>query len=107
MLSVIRTSEMHEYHKIKNAVVEILVPQGFEEISPDKEIDYYGSLMCIYAKSEKRFMIQWDGEEGYGAVERWLGNNSWEMLSPLVVENTDALFNDQLQQLCSTIKELL
>ena len=98
---------MHEYFKIKNALLDILVPSGFEEVSPDKETDYYGSIMCIYVKGEDRFMIEWDGEEGYGAVEHWLGNGNWEMLKPVVAESTEAVFNEKLLQLCSNVKGLL
>ena len=64
---------MHEYHKIKSNITKLLSNAGYEEGKPDTEIDYCGSIYCIYASGKKRFMIQWDGEEGFGSVESWQG----------------------------------
>ena len=98
---------MHEYHKIKNAVVESLSTFGYKEDKPDTELDYCGSMHCIYACGEKRFMIQWDGEEGFGSVESWQGNNTWSMLEPIVPESSEQEFSKNLTNLCLTIKAQL
>jgi hypothetical protein len=95
---------MHEYYKIKDALVEILSPLGYIEDKPDTELDCYGSMHCIYVSGEKRFMIQWDGEEGFGAVEEWQGNNMWSMLEPIVPEGTESEFNRNLAALCQGIR---
>lgn len=98
---------MHEYHKIKRNIAEILTKAGYEEDKPDTELDYCGSMHCIYASGEKRFMIQWDGEEGFGSVGSWHGNNTWVMLEPIVPEGTEQEFNNNLTALCQAVKAQL
>jgi len=44
---------MHEYHTIKNAVVDLLSSFGYGEVKPDTDLDYCGSIHCIYASGEK------------------------------------------------------
>jgi len=97
---------MHEYHKIKSEIVGILQPHGFDEVVADQELDYCGSVHCIYAKDEKRFMIEWDGEEGFGAIESW-SNESWSMLKTIVPESTEAEFSKNLGALCEELKTYL
>ena len=98
---------MHEYHKIKSSIAEILSKAGYEEDKPDTDLDYCGSMHCIYASDDKRFMIQWDGEEGFGSVESWQGNNTWVMLEPIVPEGTEQDFNNSLTALCQVVKAQL
>lgn len=98
---------MHEYHKIKRNIAEILTKAGYEEDKPDTELDCCGSLHCIYASGEKRFMIRWDGEEGFGSVESWQGSNTWVMLEPTVLEDAEHDFNNNLTDLCQVVKALL
>ncbi len=98
---------MHEYHKIKNAVVEILSLYSFSEDKADTETDYYGSIHCIYASGDKRFMISWDGGEGFGSVEYWEGNNSWSSIDPIVPEASEEVFNKVLSALCESVKHKL
>lgn len=98
---------MHEYHKIKNEVVGFLSQAGYKEDKPDTELDYCGSVHCIYASGEKRFMIQWDGEECFGSVESWLGDNTWKMLEPIVPGGTQQDFDSNLAALCLVIKAQL
>ncbi len=97
---------MHEYQKIKQKVVELLSPLGFEEMVEDTDSDYYGSRYCIHANHEKRFMIQWDGEEGFGSVESW-ASESWTMLKTFVPESTEKEFNNNLKSLCEELKTYL
>ena len=95
---------MHEYQKIKSVIVALLSRAGYTEDKPDTELDYCGSIHCIYASGEKRFLIQWDGEEGFGFVESWQGNNSWVMLEPIIPESTQQEFNNKLKALCQVVK---
>lgn len=98
---------MHEYYKIKAAVVSLLASAGYAEIKPDTELDYCGSKHCIHALGDKRFMIAWDGEDGYGSVEYWLEDDGWVTLEPIVSEAAEKDFNKNLELLCSVIEELL
>jgi hypothetical protein len=95
---------MHEYHKIKDSLIDLLYQAGYKEDKPDTELDYCGSVHCIYASGEKRFMIQWDGEEGFGSVEPWQGNNVWTMPEPIVPEGTEQDFDNNLSAPCLAIK---
>ena len=85
----------------------MLTKAGYEEDKPDTELDYCGSMHCIYASGENRFMIQWDGEEGFGSVESWRDNNTWVMLEPIVPEGSEQDFNNNLTALCQVIKAQL
>ena len=98
---------MHEYQKIKTIIVDLLSKAGYEEDKPDTNLDCYGSIHCIYAAGESRFMIQWDGEEGFGSVESWQGDNSWVMLEPIVPESIEQEFNINLEALCKVVKARL
>ncbi len=97
---------MHEYHKIKNRVLELIVPLGYEEAKPDTELDYCGSMHSIYTNGEKRFMIQWDGEEGFGSIEAW-ANNKWTLLETIVPEATEIEFENNIVALCKELKSNL
>ena len=94
---------MHEYHKIKIEILKLLKPLGYKEAKSDTELDYYGSLHSIYTREEKRFMIQWDGEEGFGSVESWK-NNTWTMLISIVPESTETEFKNNISALCNELK---
>ena len=98
---------MNEFIKLKRPIKDLLSGEGYIEVKPDTKIDDGGSEHCIYASGEKRFMIQWDGEEGFGSVESWQGSNTWIMLEPIVPVGTEQDFNRNLQDLCGTIKCLL
>lgn len=98
---------MHEYYKIKAAVVPLLASAGYAEIKPDTELDYCGSKHCIHALDDKRFMTLWDGEDGCGLVEYWLEDDGWVTLEPIVPEAAEKDFNNNLDLLCSVIEELL
>ena len=97
---------MHEYHKIKQKIVGVLSPLGFVEVVGDTDLDYCGSRHCIHANNDKRFMIQWDGEEGFGSVESWV-NESWIMLKTIVPESAESEFNIHLNSLCEELKTYL
>lgn len=94
---------MHEYHKIKKEVLKLLEPQGYIETKPDTELGYYGSIHSIYKKGKKRFMVQWDGEEGFGSVEFW-SNDTWTMLKTIVPESTETEFKNNITVLCSELE---
>ncbi len=98
--------EMHEYYKLKSRVAEILVKEGYKEVKPDTDIDYCGSIHSIYALSDSRFMIQWDGEERFGSVEIWEGG-SWKMLEPIVPEGSAQIFDNNLAALCLNVESHL
>ncbi len=98
---------MHEYHKIKDTIAELLVPLGYQEDKPDTDLDYCGSIHCIYASGKKRFLIQWDGEEGFGSVESWQNDNTWLMLEPIMPEAIESEFNKNLAAICQTIQGCL
>jgi hypothetical protein len=98
---------MNEYHKIKNALTQVLCKDGYKEVKPDTDLDVYGSVHSIYALGEKRFMIGWDGEEGFGFVEQWEGKNQWAMLTPILPEESEANFEDYLTALCAEVKDRL
>ena len=97
---------MHEYHKIKKPIVELLLSNDFQEVSKDTEIDYCGSIQSIYANGNFRFMLFWDGEEGFGGAEIYKGNGQWEMLKPIIPESSEGQFQKNISELLLTIQRL-
>jgi hypothetical protein len=94
---------MNEYQKIKDKVAEILAPLGFAEGTADAD---RGPMSCVFAKGEKKFMVQWDAAEGMGSVEAWEGGD-WNMLESIVPESADAEFAGHLNALCAELKSHL
>ncbi|MBF7074607.1 hypothetical protein ISG33_14470 [Glaciecola sp. MH2013] len=94
---------MHEYFELKEQIVNLLTRNGFDETHPHTNSDVYGSMYCVYSKNDERFMIEWDGEEGFGNVQRWLGDNQWEILKPLIVESSREAFDSQINALLKVI----
>ena len=98
--------KMHEYCKLKSRIKDILIERGYKEVKPDTYIDYYGSMHSIYASGNYRFMIQWDGEEGFGSVEYW-EHDSWKLLEPIVPEGFKEAFDSNLEALCISVQRHL
>lgn len=96
---------MH-YQKLKSKLVEVLGPLGFAEEKPDTATDGKGSMQCILARGDKKFMVQWDGEEGMGSVEAWQ-DGDWAMLENIVPEAPEPKFSECLDALCEELKSLL
>lgn len=63
---------MHEYQRLILEVETLLLPLNFTKVKEDLESDYCGSMLIIYANDKKRFMVEWDGEEGYGLFKTGL-----------------------------------
>jgi hypothetical protein len=84
----------------------MLIQNGYSESQPDVDSGC-GSMFCVYSLLDQRFMIEWDGEEGFGAVQKWIGDGHWNMLEPIVLEGALEDFNKSLDDLLSTIKAVL
>lgn len=67
-------NEMYEHYKIQEVVWPFLEKAGFRIKSEDSEIDYCGSVRTIFVNHEKRVLLEWDGEEGFGYAEVWKNN---------------------------------
>jgi len=97
---------MHEYQRLILEVETLLLPLNFTKVKEDLESDYCGSMLTIYANDKKRFMVEWDGEEGYGAIQNWI-NGKWVQLETLVVEGTEKRFEEKTEKLMSELTALL
>ncbi|WP_394224511.1 hypothetical protein [Alteromonas gracilis] len=51
-------------------------------------------------------MLFWNGEEGFGGVEKYKGNGLWEMLEPIVPESGEDLFQKNISELLTNIQRL-
>lgn len=103
----VRPADMHRYQIIKNAVKEILLPLGFSESFPDSDADYCGSRYSIFSLREKRFMVEWDGEEDSGSLSHWQGEKYWVQLEPIIPESTEPEFSKALEAACIELKTYL
>ena len=90
---------MHEYQIIKRRLAPVLNGSGLHEAVPDRSLDVYGSVHSIYASNVARVAVGWDGEEGFGYVETWEGNNVWRMLDSKVPEGRADQFESDLEAL--------
>ena len=89
---------VHHYHNFKEPVIELLLNNGYRKVKEDTETDDYGSVHSIYFNDSHHFMLFWDGEEAFGGVEKYEGNNQWKMLRPIVPES-----ENKISQLSKTI----
>lgn len=88
------------YQKMKDKVQEILAPLGFSEGKADAD---RGPMSSVFSKGDKKFMVQWDGEEGMGSVEVWQ-DGDWTMLESIVPEAPEPKFSECLNSLCAELK---
>ncbi|MDH3694367.1 MAG: hypothetical protein OER96_07355 [Gammaproteobacteria bacterium] len=79
---------------------------GFVIESENSQLDYCGSLRTIYVSGEKRVLLEWDGEEGFGYAEVWK-NGEWEKLPTNVLESTESEFQKAIENLAEEMKEYL
>ena len=98
---------MHEYYRLKKAVAKVLSNFGFTESIPDTETDGCGSIFCMYVSAGKRFIIEWDGEEGFGLVQSWQGGTDWQALEPIVPESTELELQRNISALCAEVRRQL
>jgi hypothetical protein len=97
---------MHEYYRIKGAVWSVLEKVGFTIESENNQVDYYGSIRTIFVCNEKRVLLEWDGEEGFGYAEIWK-NGGWEMMPTKVPEAKESEFQAAIQKLCIDLRKYL
>jgi hypothetical protein len=97
---------MHEYFKIKKPLRTLFIENGLIEDVEDLNVDYYGSMQSIFASKDFRFMIFWNGEDGLGGVERYLGDGRWEVLDPVVTEANDEKLASSIDVLVDSVKRL-
>ena len=106
MADVIWQKSMHEYYQIKDAVSSLLNADNYKEKTENTEVDYCGSIQTIFVSGEKRVLLGWDGEEGFGYAEVW-ENGDWRMLPTKVLEDSSANFKVAIEKLCSNIRGYL
>jgi len=97
---------MHERYKIQEVILQLLEKAGFKIESENNQVDYYGSDRTIFVNSEKRVLLEWDGEEGFGYAEVWK-NNSWERLPTNVLESKEPEFQAAIENLCNDLQGYL
>jgi hypothetical protein len=97
---------MHEYYKIKEPLQELFLENGLVLDVADMNVDYYGSVQSIFASDKFRFMIFWDGEEGFGGVEKYLGDGQWEMLEPTIPESKESVMVTKINALVDHIQRM-
>ena len=94
---------MHEHYKIQEVIWPLLEKEGFKIESENNQVDYYGSIRTIFVNSEKRVLLEWDGEEGFGYVEIWR-NKGWERLPTIVLESNESELQVAIQKLCIDVQ---
>ncbi len=84
----------------------MLEQAGFAIESENPQLDYYGSIRTIFVAGEKRILLEWDGEEGFGYAEVWK-NGEWEKLPTNVLESKESEFRKAIEKLAEEMKEYL
>jgi hypothetical protein len=98
--------KMHEYYQIQEMLWALLQKAGFHIESENSEVDYYGSIRTIFVCGEKRVLLEWDGEEGFGFAEVWV-NKKWKKLPTNVLESKEIEFRKAIENLCEEMKGYL
>lgn len=89
---------MHKHYRIQEALLPSLSAAGFTIESENDDVDCYGSIRTIFACGEKRVLLEWDGEEGFGYAEVWR-DGAWQSLATKVLESQESGFRAAVQQL--------
>lgn len=97
---------MHEYYKIKQPLQQLFLENGLKLDVEDAQVDYCGSMQSIFASDKFRFIIFWDGEEGFGGVERYHGDGKWEMLEPTIPESKESEMISNIDALVQCIQRM-
>ncbi len=93
---------MHEHYRIKEAIWPVLEKAGFGIESDNSQLDYYGSIRTIFVHDEKRVLLEWDGEEGFGYAAAWK-SDEWENLPTKVLEAKESEFQSAIQRLVTDL----
>jgi len=97
---------MHEYYRIEQGIWPHLEKAGFVKESENDQVDYCGSIRTIFAKDERRVLLEWDGEEDFGFAEVWR-NGEWCALPTKVLESKKAEFQSAIKKLCADLQGYL
>ena len=97
---------MHEYYRIKDAVANVLQPLSFTEESEDSEIDHYGSIQSLFVSGQKKVLLGWDGQGGFGYAEVRLDDTRIPVTS-VVHETQQQEFDDAIIRMCEDLKGLV
>ena len=95
---------MSKYQDFKLELIEVLDNFGFCELIEDTQTDLCGSTYSIYGNGHNRYILQWDGEEGIGSVERWQ-NSKWTAFKTSVPDSSELVFNEALKKLSKKLKK--
>ena len=98
---------MHEYQIIKQRLAPVLNGAALREVVPDRSLDVCGSVHSIFASDAARVAVGRDGEEGFGYVEAWEGDNVWRMLDSIVPEGAADQFESDLEALARDLSRHL
>jgi len=94
---------MHEHYKIKETIARELAKNGFFEESENSQIDCYGSIQTTFVCAEKKVLLAWDGEEGFGYAEIWKDGH-WTRLATKILESNAKEFDAAKAQLISDLE---
>ena len=97
---------MHEHYRIKEAIWPVLEKAGFGIESENNQLDYYGSIRTIFVRGEKRVLLEWDGEEGFGYAEVWK-SGEWESLPTKVIEAKESELQAAIQRLIIDLQDCI
>jgi hypothetical protein len=97
---------MREHYRIKEAIWPVLEKAGFGIESENSQLDYYGSIRSVFVRDEKRVLLEWDGEEGFGYAEVWK-SDEWESLPTKVLEARETEFQAAIQRLIIDLQDYI
>ena len=89
---------MHEHYQIKEAIWPVLERAGFGIESENNQVDYFGSIRTIFVRDDKRVLLEWNGEQGFGRAAVWK-SDKWEGLPTKVLEAKKSEFQEAIQRL--------
>ena len=97
---------MTEYEILKKEVLLILVELGFQEEVSDRELDTIGSKQAIFVRGETRIMLEWDGEEKFGGIDYWDGED-WKEVGEGIPAFDDDQFSKNLEAQSDSLRRYI
>ncbi len=97
---------MHEYYKIKNALIPVFEAAGVSEVTEELQPDVFGSAYSEFEGKQGKFRVIWDGKDGCGLVQKQT-KSGWEDLPNFVKKSEAGDFDKNLNALVAAVEALL
>lgn len=97
---------MHEYYRIKESFLKMIIPLGFREDLENNDPDDFGSMYSEHSSGNHKLKLIWDGKDGVGYAQIYL-NEQWEDIPSYIPESNESDFQQNLAALLNEIAKVI